>query len=97
MALAQHINSRLGRLSFEYPGSAGAGPQQVAPDTGFSKDADSPIWVPDRLIRHVSASRIPSSTAAATPKEERASSAFAPPASTGNTTDIGATDIGDPG
>lgn len=63
----------------------------------LAQDADSPIWVPDRLIRHVSASRIPSSTAAATPKEERASSAFAPPASTGNTTDIGATDIGDPG
>ena len=63
----------------------------------FPQDADSPIWVPDRLIRHVSASRIPSSTAAATPKEKRASSAFAPPASTGNTTDIGATDIGDPG
>ena len=63
----------------------------------FPQDADSPIWVPDRLIRHVSASRIPSSTAAATPKEKRASSAFAPPASTGNTTDIGATDIRDPG
>ena len=62
----------------------------------FPQDADSPIWVPDRLIRHVSASRIPSSTAAATPKEKRASSAFAPPASTGNTTDIGATDIRDP-
>ena len=63
----------------------------------FPQDADSPIWVPDRLIRHVSASRIPGSTAAATPKEKRASSAFASPASTGNTTDIGATDIGDPG
>ena len=63
----------------------------------FPQDADSPIWVPDRLIRHVSASRIPGFTAAATPKEERASSAFAPHASTGNTTDIGATDIRDPG
>ncbi|XP_055446801.1 uncharacterized protein LOC129659454 isoform X2 [Bubalus kerabau] len=25
------------RLSFEYPGSAGAGPRQVAPETGYSK------------------------------------------------------------
>ena len=30
----QHINSRLGHLSFEYPGSAGAGPRQVAPEQG---------------------------------------------------------------
>ena len=30
----QHINSRLGHLSFEYPGSAGAGPRQVAPKQG---------------------------------------------------------------
>ena len=30
----EHINSRLGHLSFEYPGSAGAGPQQVAPEQG---------------------------------------------------------------
>ena len=28
---------RLCRLSFEYPGSAGAGPRQVAPKTGYSK------------------------------------------------------------
>ena len=30
----EHINSRLGHLSFEYPGSAGAGPQHVAPEQG---------------------------------------------------------------
>ena len=30
----EHINSRLGHLSFEYPGSAGAGPRQVAPEQG---------------------------------------------------------------
>ena len=30
----EHINSRLGHLSFEYPGSAGAGPRQVAPEKG---------------------------------------------------------------
>ena len=30
----KHINSRLGHLSFEYPGSAGAGPRQVAPKQG---------------------------------------------------------------
>ena len=29
-----HINSRLGHLSFEYPGSVGAGPRQVAPEKG---------------------------------------------------------------
>ena len=28
---------RLHRLSFKYPGSAGAGPWQVAPETGYSK------------------------------------------------------------
>ena len=27
----EHINNRLGHLSLEYPGSAGAGPGQVAP------------------------------------------------------------------
>ena len=62
----------------------------------FPQDADSPIWVPDRLIRHVSAHQIPDSTAAMTPKEEGAFSAFAPPASMGNITDIGATDIRNP-
>ena len=30
----EHINNRLGHLSFEYPGSAGAGPRQVAPEQG---------------------------------------------------------------
>src|SRR5574337_628307 len=29
-----HINSRLGHLSFEYPGSVGAGPRQVATEQG---------------------------------------------------------------
>ena len=36
----------------------------------FPQDADSPIWVPDRLIRHVSAPPIPDSMAAA-PKRGR--------------------------
>ena len=30
----EHTNSRLDHLSFEYPGSAGAGPRQVAPEQG---------------------------------------------------------------
>ena len=30
----EHINSRLGHLSFEYPGSAGAGPRQVVTEQG---------------------------------------------------------------
>ena len=63
----------------------------------FPQDSDSPIWVPDRLIRHVSAPRILDTPAAATPKNEEASSTSAPSASTGNTTDLGTTDIGDPG
>ena len=63
----------------------------------FPQDADSPIWVPDRLIRHVSAPWKPDSMAAVTPKEEGAFSALDPPASTGNITDIGATDIRNPG
>ena len=63
----------------------------------FPQDADSPIWVPDRLIRHVSAPRIPDSPAAATPKKEGTSSAFTPRASTGNAAGVGTTDNGDPG
>ena len=62
----------------------------------FPQDADSPIWVPDRLICHVSAPRIPDSPAATTPKKKETSSASAPSASTGNATDIGTTDFGDP-
>ena len=61
----------------------------------FPQDADSPIWVPDRLIRHVSAPWIPDSTAATTLKEERASSASASPASTRDATDIETTDFRD--
>ena len=30
----EHINRHLGHLSFEYPGSAGAGPRQVSPEHG---------------------------------------------------------------
>ena len=30
----EHINSRLGHLCLAYPGSAGAGPRQVAPEQG---------------------------------------------------------------
>ena len=30
----EHINTHLGHLSFEYPGSAGAGPRQVVPEQG---------------------------------------------------------------
>ena len=63
----------------------------------FPQDTDSPVWVPDRLIHHVSAPRIPYSTAATTLKEEGVSSAFASPASMGNTTDIRTTAIRDPG
>ena len=63
----------------------------------FPQDADSPIWVPDRLIRRVSAPPIPDSTAAATPKEEEASSTSASPTSTGDATDIETTDFRDLG
>ena len=54
----------------------------------FPQDTDSPIWAPYRLIRHVSAPRIPDYTAAATPQEEGASSASASPASMGDAADI---------
>ena len=63
----------------------------------FPQDADSPIWVPDRLIHHVSAPQIPDSTAAATPQEEGAPSASASPASTGDAADIETIDFRDLG
>ena len=62
----------------------------------FPQDADFPIWVPDRLICHVSAPQIPDFPAASTPKNEEASSNSAPSTSMGNVTDLGMTDIGDP-
>ena len=63
----------------------------------FPQDADSPIWVPDRLIRHVSAPRIPDSPATTISKEEEASSSPTPSTSKGNAADPGTADIGDPG
>ena len=63
----------------------------------FPQDADAPIWVPDRLIRHVSAPRIPESPATAISKKEETPSSSAPSASTGNAADPRTADIGDPG
>ena len=63
----------------------------------FPQNADSPSWVPDRLIRHVSAPRIPESPTTAISKEEEASSFPSPSTSTGNAADPGTADIGDPG
>ena len=63
----------------------------------FPQDADAPIWVPDRLIRHVSAPRISESPATAISKKEETPSSSAPPASTGNAADPRTADIGDPG
>ena len=62
----------------------------------FPQDADSPIWVPDQLISHVSAPRIPNSPAAEMPKKEETSSASAPSASTGNAADMETTDVRNP-
>ena len=60
------------------------------------QDADSPIWVPDKLIRHVSAPQIPDSFASTTPEKEEAPSTPAPSPSMGSTTDSRTADIGDP-
>ena len=62
----------------------------------FPQDADSLIWVPDRLIRHVSAPQIPDSSAAMTPEKEEASHTSTPSTSMGSAADLGMTDIGDP-
>ena len=62
----------------------------------FPQDADSPIWVPDQLISHVSAPRIPNSPAAEMPKKEETSSASAPSASKGNAADMETTDVRNP-
>ena len=63
----------------------------------FPQDADSPIWVPDRLILHVLAPRIMDSPASVISKKEEASSTPAPSASTGSTADPRTADIEDPG
>ena len=63
----------------------------------FPQDADSPIWVPDRLIHHVSAPRIPDSMAAATLQKEGAPSASASPASMGDVANIKTIDFRDLG
>ena len=63
----------------------------------FPQDADSPIWVPDRLIHHVSAPRIPDSMAAATLQKEGAPSASASPANMGDAADIETNDFRDLG
>ena len=62
----------------------------------FPQDADSLIWVPDRLIRHVSAPPILDSSTAVTPEKEEASHTSTPSTSMGSAADLGMTDIGDP-
>ena len=50
----------------------------------FPQDADSPIWIPDRLIRHVAAPQAPVPPIASTTKKEGTSSTSTPSANTGS-------------
>ena len=63
----------------------------------FPQDADSPIWIPDRLIRHVAAPQAPVPPIASTTKKEGTSSTSTPSANTGSPADLETTDIRDPG
>ena len=62
----------------------------------FPQDADSPIWIPDRLIRHVAAPQAPVPPIASTTKKEGTSSTSTPSANTGSPADLETTDIRDP-
>ena len=61
------------------PGSCGGWTPASCTQTGTQKDSTSPVWMPDRLIHHVTAPQTSSSPIASTTKEERHSPA---PAST---------------
>ena len=63
----------------------------------FPQDAGSPIWVPDRLIHHVSTPRIPDSPATAVSKKEEASSNPASSTGTERAANPGTADIRNPG
>ena len=63
----------------------------------FPQDTDSPIWVLDRLIRHVTAYQTPGSSTATTTKKEGAFSTSTPSANTEDPADLEMTDTGDPG
>ena len=62
----------------------------------FPQDADSPIWIPDRLIHHVAAPQAPSPSIARTTKKEGTSSTSTPSANMGSPVDLETTDIRDP-
>ena len=57
------------------PGSCGGWTPASCTQTGTQKDSTSPVWMPDRLIHHVTAPQTSSSPIASTTKEERHSSA----------------------
>ena len=63
----------------------------------FPQDIDSPIWIPDRLIRHVTAPQAPGPSTAATTKKKGTSSTSTPSANTGSPADLETNDTRDPG
>lgn len=63
----------------------------------YAQDADSPIWIPDRLIHHVTAPQAPGSLFASTTKKEGASSTSTSSANMGRPTVLETTDTREPG
>ena len=63
----------------------------------FPQDADSPIWIPDRLIHHVLVPQTPGPPTASTTKKEGASSTSTPSTNTGSPADLETNDTRDPG
>ena len=63
----------------------------------FPQDADSPIWIPDRLIHHVLVPQTPGPPTASTTKKEGASSTPTPSTNTGSPADLETNDTRDPG
>ena len=57
------------------PGSCGGWTLASGTQTGTQKDSSSPVWIADRLSRHVIVSQTSSSPIASTTKKERCSSA----------------------
>ena len=63
----------------------------------FPQDADSPIWIPDRLIHHVTAPQASGPSAATTTKKEGTSSTSTPSANTGSPAGLKTNDARDSG
>ena len=79
------------------PGSCGGWTPASCTQTGTQKDSTSPVWMPDRLIHHVTAPQAPGSLVASTTKKQGTSSTSTSSANMGRPTVLEMTDTGEPG